>query len=206
VLHEVGATVPNHAQHSIGAYFEKGYGTSHLERSTMPDQTHIPETLNFQSLSLGSVAAFSGKNGQHRTLTEEECPGDTFLVFEAGAARGFRIRCQTCLREFVSYGNRVLDPMSDELATLRDELKSYAGVKVLYRYSRGTEIGTTELPAKWFQNVGNAYDMFHGTTQEAATLAWPHDSTDKLEIITVQFFQRGTLGWQLQQQREFRIL
>jgi len=172
----------------------------------MPNQINSPEKLDSKSLSLGAMVAFSGKTGEHRTLTEEECPGHTFLVIEVGAAHGFRIRCQTCLREFVSYGNRVLDPITDELATLRDESKAYAGVKVLYSYSRGTATGLTELPAKWFRNVGYAYDMFRGTTQEAAISAWPRDSTDKLKIITVQFFQRGTSGWHLHQQREFRIL
>jgi hypothetical protein len=54
-------------------------------------------------------------------------------------------------------------------------------------------------------DVGKAYDVFRGTTQEAAIFAWPHDSNDKLKIITVQFFQRGASGFQLHQQREFRF-
>jgi hypothetical protein len=64
-------------------------------------------------LELGSVVAFSGKAGEHRTLAEKECPGHTFQVIEVGAAQGFHIRCQTCLREFLSYGSRVHDPIAD---------------------------------------------------------------------------------------------
>ena len=172
----------------------------------MLNQIESPEKLDSKSSSPGSIVALSGKTGEHRALTDEECPGHTFLVIEVGVEHGFRLRCQTCLREFVSYGKRVLDPISEELTTLRDDSKAYAGVKVLYRYSRGSATGLTELPAKWFRHVGYAYELFRGITQEAAISAWPHDSTDKLEIITVQFFQRGTLGWQPRQKREFRIL
>lgn len=156
-------------------------------------------------LELGSEVAFSGKAGEHRTLTEEECPGHTFQVIEVGTSQGFRIRCLTCLRVFLSYGRRVHDPIADELSTLRDESSAYAGVKVLYCYGRGTDNGMTELPAKWFRDVGKAYEVFRGTTQEAAIFAWPHDSNDKLKIITVQFLQRGASGFQLYQQQEFRF-
>jgi hypothetical protein len=172
----------------------------------MLSQIESPETLESKSLSLGSIVAFSGKMGQHRTLTEEECPGNTFLVFVIGVEHGFRIRCETCLREFVSYGKRVLDPISEELSTLRDDSKAYAGVKVSYHHCRGSANGLTELPAKWFRHIGYAYELFRGITQEAAVLAWPHGSTDRLELITVQFFQRAALGWRLHQQREFRML